>query len=110
MTLPEEINDFMFAVLYSDGTPLDLKRQAHDLINHFGLTFESDPKSDERLFTITSQPTGLSTNLTLEQYQRCKQHLPGQKINAIKELRVITNWGLREAKDAVDDISQWERE
>lgn len=54
----------------------------------------SRPTQDDRLQTV-GQPTGRRAELEQHVAQR-------QKINAIKLLREITQWGLRESKDAVE--------
>jgi len=107
-TLPPEIHDFMFAVLYCDGASLDIKRQAHELIDHFGLRWSSqaDPSSpDVRRIEV---PGMGHIEIPQAVYTEVRDFLIARrKIEAIKVLRTHTGYGLKEAKDACDLEGQW---
>jgi hypothetical protein len=50
----------------------------------------------------------LSVRLSTTDYNDIQADISaGQKIPAIKKLRSITNWGLKESKDAVEDFNNF---
>lgn len=105
MNIPTEICDFMYEVLYSDGTPLGIKKSAFELINHHNLQMGSVSLYQAAgTIKIKGFQNGLSCDVPETIVRVIENHLQvNMKINAIKELRTATGWGLKEAKDCIDN-------
>lgn len=110
--IPNEINDFLFEVLYSDGTPMTIKRQALEFIQHHNLTMGEYAPSEE---TVSVAFDGTNVNLPRKVAEEiCEFLFPAggsnvsEKIKAIKRLREYNRSigmqdGLKECKNCIDD-------
>lgn len=60
-------------------------------------------------FTVLPMHTGKIVDSVSSQIDRIVEDFgpKGQKIQAIKEVRTVTGWGLKESKDAVDQ--RWDK-
>lgn len=96
----------MYEVLYSDGAPLDIKKQAFELINHHGLKM-GIAKLDPNMVSI--RINGGISRIPRDLALMIQADLEAnQKINGIKKLRDYARdngipSGLKECKDAVDE-------
>lgn len=112
MKIPNEISDFLFEVLYSDGTPGQVKRQAHELINHHQLELNPSLTSVPIILTTSIVVAGMTVEMDFPMFGEIQKYVKNnEKIKAIKALR---GWtvnhgypnGLKECKDAVE-ADQW---
>jgi hypothetical protein len=108
-TIPSEIADFMFEVLYSDGTPGKIKQSAFELINHHSLQMgEVCSHGTSGQTTLPVVIGGIVCSLPKDKALEIEQDLArGLKINAIKNLREWATQNnfpnsLKECKDTID--------
>ncbi len=90
-----QVFNFIKTVVLSDQVPFSMKEEGLNLLLANAEALKS---------YVVKAIGGLTWTLSVEDYKHIDNLLyDNQKINAIKHLRSITNWGLLEAKKATED-------
>lgn len=103
----DRLTEFISDVILCDETSMGMKQRGLNLLISTGHVPNTEEEIEEKADPVNQMPVnlyGIPHLIPAKDYYLIKSLIAiPKKIEAIKTLRAVTGWGLKESKDAVED-------